>query len=301
MDKLVALRVFRQVVELGSFAAAARRLGLSPAAASKNISELERQLGARLMERTTRQMNLTEAGRLYYEQIARALDEIEEADGSLGPLQTEPRGVLRVSAPMTLTLTCLSASIPEFLERYPGITLDLRMDDRRVNLIEEGYDVAIRGVDQLQDTSLIARRLMPLRQVLCAAPTYLDRCGSPGAPEDVARHNCIQFSLSQHVDAWTFRKGGESIEVPVSGRYRVSSSLAVRDALLAGFGLALIPLVYVKEEIERGRLHVLLDQWATIGTMVYAVYPSRRHVGAKLRAFLDFVTARFREVDQEAA
>ncbi|QCI64813.1 LysR family transcriptional regulator [Phreatobacter stygius] len=289
MDHLTALKVFRQAVELGSFAEASRRLGLSPAAISKNISELESHLAARLLNRTTRRMSLTEAGSLYYAQVVRILDDLDEADRSLGPLQHMPSGTLRVSAPMTLTLMCLSAAIPGFLDRHPDLSLDLRMEDRRVDIVKEGYDLAIRGSDNIEDSSLIARKLMTLPHVVCGAPSYFERFGTPETPEDLRRHNAIKFTLSSHVDDWDFRRADRSVRVAVTGRYRVSSSLAVRDALRAGFGLSLVPRLYIREDLEQGRLRTVLDDWSAVETSIYAVYPSRRHVDAKLRAFLDFL------------
>ncbi|HEV2620375.1 MAG TPA: LysR family transcriptional regulator, partial [Acidobacteriaceae bacterium] len=245
MDRLTALNVFRHVVELGSFAAASRRLRLSPAAISKNVGELEAHLGVRLLHRTTRHMNLTEAGSLYYDQISGVLDDLDAADSSLGSLQQVPKGVLRISAPTTLTLlTPLSKAMPRFLERYPELSVDLRMDDRRVNIVEEGFDLAIRAVDSLGDSSLVSRKLMTTPHVVCGAPSYLDRFGAPVEPVDLRRHSCVQFSMSGHPDEWVFHRDDRSVRVPIAGRYRVTSSLAVRDALCAGFGLSLIPWVY---------------------------------------------------------
>ncbi|MCT7377812.1 LysR family transcriptional regulator [Chelativorans salis] len=289
MDRLTALKVFRHVVELGSFAEAARQLRLSPAAISKNVGELEANLAVRLLNRTTRRMSLTEAGSLYYDQVARILDELEEADSSLGPLQESPSGLLRVSAPVTLTLVCLSKALPGFLDRYLNLTLDLRLDDRRVNIVEEGFDIAIRASSSLEDSSLIARRLTTIPHVVCGAPSYLERSGTPARPEDLTHHSCIQFTLSGHANEWTFEKAGRQIRVPITGRYKVTSSLAVRDALRAGFGLSLIPWSYVREDVEQGRLRTVLDEWSAVALSVYAVYPSRRHVVPKVRAFLDFL------------
>lgn len=276
-------------MELGSFARAARHLGLSPAAISKNIGELEAHLGVLLLNRTTRRMSRTEAGARYYENVARILDELEEADTSLGPMQQMPSGLLRVTAPMTLTLTRLSAAMPKFLERYPKLTVDLQTESRRVNIVEEGFDIAIRISDNLIDSSLIAKKLMTMQAVVCGSPSYLERFGTPKAPDDLRDHNCIQFTLSAHVDEWEFRTGGRSVRVPINGRYKVTSSLAVRDALLAGFGLSLLPHLYVRDDIEQGRLQTVLDDWSAVETTVFAVYPSRRYVSAKVRAFLDFV------------
>ncbi len=286
---MTALTVFRTVVELGSFAAASRQLGLSPPAISKNVSELEAYLSARLINRTTRRMSLTEAGTLYFERVVRILDDLKEADGTLQAVQNTPSGLLRVSAPMTVTLIGLSDAIPKFLKRYPDLSLDLNLDDRRVNLVEEGYDIALRGSDSIEDSGLIARKLMTLDHVLCAAPSYFEAHGLPKKPSDLAQHNCIQFSLSDHSTVWTFRKGRQTEKVPVRGRYKVSSSLAIRDALREGFGLSLIPRMYVAEDVASGALVSALEDWTPDETSLYAVYPSRRYVVPKVRVFLDLL------------
>ena len=289
MDHLTALRVFRQVVERGGFAAASRQMGLSPAAVSKNIAELEAHLAARLLNRTTRRMSLTEAGARYYEQVARILDDLSEAEQSLGPLQQAPSGTLRVSAPMSLSLVRLSAAMPRFLQRYPQVSLDLNLEDRRIDIVKEGYDLAIRGTDRLEDSSLVARKLMTLDHVLCGAPAYFERHGVPASPLALRGMERVQFTLSGHADEWTFKRAGETERVPVRGRYRVSSSLAVRDALRAGFGVSLVPRVYVQQDLDSGALQAVLQDWKPDETYVYAVYPSRRHMVAKVRAFVDFL------------
>ncbi len=291
MDRLTALTVFRQVVAQGSFAAAGRRLGLSPAAVSKNVRELEAHLGVRLLNRTTRRMSLTEAGRLYAERVGQILDDLAEADRMLGPLQAAPGGLLRVSAPLTLSLTCLSPAVPGFLARHPHLSLDLRLEDRRVDIVQEGFDIAVRASDRLEDSSLVARRLAALPHVVCAAPSYLARRGVPRHPAELAGHELIQFSLSGHANEWRFRRGGEEVRLPVDGRYKAGSSLAVRDALLAGFGLSLIPRAYVAAALAGGQLQPLLEDWQGPETAVHAIYPSRRHLVPKVRVFLDFLVA----------
>lgn len=289
MDKLVALKVFRSVVEQGSFAKGARRVGLSPAAISKNIAELEAQLNVRLLNRTTRRMSLTEAGQIYYDQVARVLDDLQAADRSLGPLSERPSGLLRVSAPLTFTVTQLSARIIRFLETYPDLTLDLQLDDRRVDLITEGFDVAIRGIVRLEDSSLIVRKLTTLDMVVCASPDYLLRNGAPDNPMDLRQHNCIQFTLASHADEWTFTRGPQVLRVPISGRYKVTSSFAIHDALLHGFGIGMIPRQYIEADIRSGRLVTVLNDWKPTDTTVYITYPSRQHVLPKVRAFVDFL------------
>lgn len=293
MDRLTALTVFRHVVELGSFVEAGRRLGLSPPAISKNIAELEAHLGARLINRTTRRMALTEEGRIYLEHVTRGLDALAEADQALCPIKAAPSGTLRVSAPMTVTLTRLSAAIPSFLASYPDLRLDLHLDDRRVDIVREGFDLAIRCSDNLGDSSLIARKLAVMPHVLCAAPSYFAVHGEPETPSDLKAHAAVRFSLSGHADAWEFRKDGRIEKIAIDARYSVSSSLAVRDALRAGFGLSLIPRPYVEEDLREGRLQAVLGDWRTVETTLYAVYPSRQHLAPKIRTFLDFLIGTF--------
>jgi DNA-binding transcriptional LysR family regulator len=293
MDRYTALQVFRHVADLNSFAEAGRRLGLSPAAVSKNIAELEAHVGARLINRTTRRMSLTEEGRIYLEYVARGLDAFSEADQALCPIKTGPSGTLRVSAPMTVTLTRLSAAIPRFLSRYPELTLDLRLDDRRVDLIRDGFDLAIRGSDNLEDSSMIAKKLGSMPHVLCAAPSYFEAHGKPATPADLRSHNCVRFSLSGHADTWEFSKEGRTERVAIAARYSVTSSLAVRDALREGFGLSLMPYPYVENDLREGRLQSALEDWSTVETVLYAVYPSRQHLAPKIRVFLDFLVEEF--------
>jgi len=291
MDHLTALRVFRTAAATGSFAGAARQMGLSAAAVSKNIAELEAHLKVRLINRTTRQMSLTEAGSAYHERLSRILDELAEADAALAPMGSSPGGVLRVSAPLTFALTQLSPAVPEFMARHPNLRLELNLQDARVDIIGEGYDLAIRGSDRLEDSSLVARELMTMDHVLCGAPAYFAAFGRPQQPGDLKNHECVQFTLSGHANKWTFARAGRSVAVPIDGRYKVSSSIAVRDALLAGFGLSLVPRIYVETELASGRLEAVLEDWEADRTPIYAVYPSR-HLAAKTRAFVDFLVER---------
>lgn len=293
MDRYTALRVFRHVAELNSFAEAGRHLGLSPAAVSKNVAELEAHVGARLINRTTRRMALTPEGKTYLDHVTRGLDALAEADQALHATRSDPSGILRVSAPMSVTLTRLSTAIPGFLSRHPGINLDLQLDDRRVDIIREGFDLAIRGSDNLEDSSLVARKLATLPHVLCGAPSYFAAHGKPKTPADLKKHNCIRFSLSGHAHVWEFRKNGSTERIGPAGRYSVTSSLAVRDALCAGFGLSLIPRLYVERALGDGRLVPVLDDWSSVTTTLYAVYPSRQHLAPKIRVFVDFLVEEF--------
>jgi DNA-binding transcriptional LysR family regulator len=295
MDRFTALKAFRQVVESGSFAAAARHLGLSPAAISKNIGELEAHLGVRLLNRTTRRLSRTEAGAQYYDSVVQALDELGNAEAALAPLQSRPSGLLRIAAPATLTLIRLSAAMPRFLARYPELSVDLHTDSRQINLVEDGFDIAIRATDALVDSSLVARKLMAMQQVVCGSAAYFHRHGRPKHPRDLKRHNCLKSSLATDVDEWAFKKGTKRERVSVTGRFRATSSWVVRDAMRAGYGLSLVPRIYVKDDLEEGALETVLDDWTPVEYSVYAVYPSRQYVPAKVRAFLDFVVEELAE------
>lgn len=293
MDRFTALQVFRHVAELGSFAGAGRKLGLSPPAVSKNVAELEAHLGVRLINRTTRRMALTEEGRTYLEHVTRGLDALAEAETALSSVRASPSGTLRVSAPMTVTLMRFSEAIPEFLSRYPELKLDLHLDDRRVDIVREGFDLAIRGSSNLEDSSLIARKLGIMPHVLCAAPAYFEAHGKPLTPSDLKTMEHVRFPFGGNADVWEFSKDGRTERIPVEARYSVTSSLAVRDALRGGFGISLIPLPYVAGDLRDGRLQTALDDWATAEVTHYAVYPSRQHLAPKIRVFIDFLIRQF--------
>lgn len=293
MDRFTALRVFKHVVELNGFTAAARDLGLSNAAVSKNVNALEDHLGARLLTRTTRRMSLTEAGEAYYQRCARILEDLEEADAVVTSMSAAPRGLLRVTAPMSLGLIRLSGAIPTFLARYPEVKIDLTLDDRVVDLIDGGYDIALGTRSALQDSSLVSRRLGPLPRVVCATPSYLERHGVPETPQDLAHHRCLLFSLMPSPREWSFRREGMEETVHVDGPYSVNSSLTIREALLQSVGITLIPRAYVEDALVNGTLVTVLDDWQPSEQSVYAIFPSARYLSPKVRAFIDFLVGRF--------
>ncbi|KQT52488.1 MULTISPECIES: LysR family transcriptional regulator [unclassified Aureimonas] len=290
MDQLTALKVFRAAARSGSFAEASRKLGLSAGAISKNISELEAHLRVRLFNRTTRRRSLTEAGSAYLGQIEQALDALDRADETIRLLSDRPAGTLRVAAPLSLSLVCFSRIVPRFLSAYPDVSLLLDLDDRKVDLVEGGYDMAIRGSDRLEDSSLMARALTDLPHVVCAAPAYLAKREAPSSPEDLPRHDCLRYTLSDRANEWVFTREGETRRIAVTGRFQTTSSLAIREALLEGLGVGLLPLPYVAADLAEGRLVRLLGDWTLPTATVYAIYPSRHHVSPKLRAFIEIIT-----------
>lgn len=294
MDRFSAINVFRRVVELGAFSAAARDLGLSNAAVSKMVKELEADLGAQLIVRTTRSLSLTDVGEAYYQRITNVLEDLSEADDAVRSSSENPQGRLRVSAPMSLGLTVLSKALPTFAEEYPALDIDLVMSDAYVDLIEGGFDLAIRG-GQLEDSSLRARKLMDLDRIVCAAPNYLEREGRPSSPSDLPGHAALIFSYSASPNLWRLEKDGVREEVAVSRRFRANSSLAIRDAALQGLGLALLPLVYVDDALRRGQLVDALPGWKGEPQAVYAVYPAHRETSRKLRLFIDFLIEAFEQ------
>ncbi len=289
------MHAFRRVIELGSFRAAARDLGRSNAAVSKQVSDLEVELGATLIARTTRRLALTEIGQAYYERCARILDDLTETETAVASLQAAPRGLLRVNAPMSFSLLHLSRALPAYIQRYPDVRVDLVMNDRAVDLLEEGFDIAVRVRTSLPDSSLIARRLAPVRRVLCAAPAYLEQYGCPEQPEELVRHRCLIYSLSTSPTEWTFDRSGtsEPLTVRVLPYFTANSSIALREALLAGSGIALVPTFVVGQDIREGQLRTVLPAFEIRPHTMYALYPSARHLSPKVRSCVDFLVERY--------
>jgi len=293
VDQFTAMKVFRRVVELEGFSAAARDLGLSNAAVSKNVSELEAELGVRLLTRTTRRSSVTEAGEAYYRRCVRVLEELDEARDEVAELANTPRGTLRITAPVSFGLTHLSPVIPAFLERYPSLKLDLVLNDRVVDLVDEGFDLALRGGGELSDSGLVVRKLAPIRRVVCSAPAYFESRPVPKQPSDLAEHECLIYSLSSSPRQWTFVHDGGELTVRVDGRYHVNSSIALKHAALAGLGLGLIPTYLVGPELRRGELVAVLPRFRPAPQSLYALHPHRQYVPHKTRSFIDFLSATF--------
>lgn len=292
MDSLTDIAVFNQVVESGSFTAAAERLSLSKGVVSKYVSRLEQRLGARLLNRTTRRLSLTEVGRAFHDRSRRALQEIEDAEIEVSRMQGEPRGVLRINAPMSFGVLHVAPAIPEFLAAYPELSVDMHLDDRKVDVIEGGFDVSIR-ISDLPDSSLIARRVGPCRHVVVASPDYLARHGPPRHPSELAAHNIIAYQYQASAHEWHFQAQGEApVRVSVSGSIQMNNSLALRAALLNGAGITRTPTFVVGRDVQEGALQPLLTSYATLEVSIYLVYPQRQHLAPKVRAFVDFMQNR---------
>ncbi len=287
MNEFGAIPVFVAVVENDGFSAASRVLGISKSAVSKRINQLENHLGVRLLHRTTRKLSLTEAGERYFEHAAQALTAAGQAEDAVTELQGEPQGKLKISSPMSFGRLHVAPLIPIFTQRYPKILIDLVMDDRNIDLVAEGFDLAIRSGDMPAST-LIARKLAPLRQVLCASPDYIDRYGMPVTPSELSERNCILFSYSGDANEWTLKKGGKSEAVLVSGSYRVNNSEAILVALREGIGIGRLPTFVAGPDLREGNLVRILESYQIPDHTFYAVFPERQYLPAKVRAFLDF-------------
>jgi DNA-binding transcriptional LysR family regulator len=292
MDKLDAMNAFAKVVAAGSYAEAARRLGLTRSAVSKAVMELEQLLGARLLDRTTRRVAPTEAGRAYYERCIAILADVEETEIQIARLHDAPRGVLKVNAPMSFGTRYLGGAVADFMARYPDLKIELILNDRVIDPLEEGVDVTVR-IGVLADSSLIARRLAPARLVLAAAPAYLETHRAPQTPEDLAKHDCLTYGHMTAVQRWTLTRDGTAIAVPVTSRLCSNNGDVLREAALSGNGIANLPTFLIGPDIAAGRLKVVLAETPPAPLGIFALYAPNRYLAAKTRVFIDFLSERF--------
>jgi DNA-binding transcriptional LysR family regulator len=292
MDHLTGMAVFAKVVETGTFTGAAQAMGLSKGAVSKQIAKLEDRLGARLLNRTTRRSSLTEVGAAFYERCRRIVAEAEEAELAVTRLHAEPRGTLRVNLPMSFGMIHMADALPDFMAAYPEISLDVTLDDRVVNVVDEGYDVVIRITD-LPDSSLIARRIAPFRIATCASSAYWDAHGRPKHPGDLRNHACLLYSYLSNLNEWRYRGPDGPFAVRVDGPMRGNNGDLLRAAAVAGLGVVRSPTFIVGCDLVEGRLEQVLAEYEDDDRGIYAVYPHNRHLSAKVRAFVDFMATRF--------
>jgi LysR family transcriptional regulator for bpeEF and oprC len=294
MDKLQAMEVFVQVVDAGGFTRAAEQMHMPKATVSTLIQALENALSVKLLNRTTRQVNVTADGAAYYEHCRRILADIRDTEDSLSRTHASPSGRLRVEVPSGLGQRVIIPALPDFYRRYPGIAMEMGCGDRPVHLIEEGVDCAVRG-GALPDSTLIARRIGILHFITCAAPSYLAQHGRPAHPDELAAHECINYILSssKQVLAWDFERAGESLRSTLPGRFAVNNSEALMMAGLAGLGIMQLPSFLVDDYLRGGQLERVLDDWDTDPVPLHVVYPQSRHLSATVRAFVEWVSELF--------
>jgi DNA-binding transcriptional LysR family regulator len=292
MNTLSRMETFARVAEARSFSVAARRLGLSKGAVSKAIAALEGELGSRLLNRSTRNVTLTEAGELFLRSCQSIVAEAESAERAVRELSDTPRGLLRVNTSTAFAARWLAPALPAFFERHAGVQVELDGDDAYVDAAHGGWDVVIR-FGRLVDSGLITRRLAHMRGVLAAAPAYLARRGVPRRPEDLREHDCVTYSMSSPADRWTLVKKRQRVTVRVGGHLRTNHDGATVAALVAGQGIGALPMFAVADELRRGQLQIVLPGWEHPTTVMHALMPPARAGTAKVRAFVDFLVERF--------
>lgn len=292
MDTIDGMRTFLAVVTEGSFSRAAERLNMSPQLVSKYVAQLEARLGARLLNRSTRRLSITEVGQAYFERCGDVLADIDEMESAVGDATTAARGTLRINAPMSFGTLHLSRAIADYQCEQPEVAVDLTLDDRVVDIVSEGYDMAIR-IGRLHESSLIARKLAPIRLVVCASPDYIAEHGVPSTPEELKDYECLRYTLSSYSDRWRFQDNAETLDVRVTGKFSASNGDAIRLAAIAGRGLALQPTFIVGEDISAGRLQLVLGDYEVEPMGLYAVYAHRKYLSGKVRTFVDFLDGYF--------
>ncbi len=293
MDRFQGINAFAKVVETGSFVRAAERLGVSVSAVSRQVSELEAHLDARLLNRTTRRLSLTESGRVFYERSIQLLADLDEAEQSASAGAVKPRGTLRISCGTTFGARHLAPAIAEFIARFPAMRFDVELSDRATDLVDEGFDAAVR-IGAIGSQNLVGRKVGETRLVCCASPDYLARHGEPKSPEELSAHACLTYEYALLKNVWPFRdQDGRDRSIKVTGPVHANSGRFLAALAVAGVAIVIEPDFVVRPEVQAGRLVPILRRFEVPPGNIYVVYPSRRHLSAKVRAFTDFLSARF--------
>ena len=300
MDRIRSLTALIAVVETGSFVAAAQRMHSSKAAVSRYVQELETYLGVRLLQRSTRRIALTEAGRDYYQRTRQILSDLDDADSAIGANNSCLIGHIRINAPLSFGTRYLAPLWAEFMERHPAITLDIELTDRRIDLLEEGFDLAIR-IGNLADSSLVSRRLADSHAVICAAPAYIEKYGLPDTPEALSQHQVISFSYLPTGDVWHFQSAtGETRTVTLKPRMHTNNGETIRAVVMAGQGIAMQPIFEICGDLQEGRLVTILPDWYGPTFGIHAVYPSRKHLSLKVKILIDYLAEKLAGTEWQA-
>lgn len=299
MDRFSAMKVFVRIVETGGLSATARDLGTTQPSVSRQLRALERRLDTQLLRRSTRAVSLTEVGRAYYEDCKRILADVDMTEGNLGSMRTSLRGTLKVNTSVALGVDCVAPLAYAFQQRHPDLAVDLTLNERFVDLVEDGIDVAIR-FGPIRDESMVARPLVSTRRLTVAAPAYLRRHGAPGQPEELPSHVCVAFNYAPATE-WSYHGPQGEVRVKVASVFRSNNGHAIRGAILAGLGIGWLPEALVHEQLQAGKLEALLPGYAMSPIEVHAVYSSARHVPIKVRAFLEYLEQRFKRLPGFAA
>lgn len=294
MNNLTGMMIFAQVVQSGSFSKAADALGMSKSSVSKKVTFLEDRLGVRLLNRTTRKLSLTEVGQVFFERCERIMSEAEEAELAITRLQDEPRGHLKISAPVSFGIKHLGKPLATFMSKHEDLSVEVSLNDRFVDIVEDGFDMAIR-IGRLPDSSLIAKKIGVCRLLVVAAPSYLEKYGRPMHPHDLEDHKCLSYTLSRRAGHWPFIEDGKALSVKVDGEIKVNNGDLARDMTIAGAGIAYSPSFIIGPDVRKGSVEVLLEEFEPDPYNIYAVYPHNRHLSAKVRLFVDFLKGWFNQ------
>lgn len=297
MDRLSAMNLYCQIIETGQLSLAADHLNLSKGAVSKQLAKLEAHLGGRLLNRTTRQLTPTEAGIAFYERTKLILESVEEAECVVSGLTAEPRGTLKINAPMSFGIQYMGKLLAKYQQEYPKVIIDISLSDRQIDLVEEGYDLALR-IATLKDSSLIARRLAACHIVMCASPDYLHQYGEPQTPNDLKNHQCIRYAYSDSMKYWVLEnREGKKKQVMINSPLSSNNGNLICDAMVHGMGIAPLPTFIVGNAIRKGEAKIILDDWRPQTEDMSLLYPSSKHLSAKVRAFVDMAVEHFKPLD----
>ena len=294
MDRLSAMQLYCYIVEAGQLSIAADQLNLSKGTVSKQLAKLEAHLGGRLLNRTTRRLTPTEAGVAFYERAKQILESVDEAECAVSGLTAEPRGTLKINAPMAFGARYLGVLLAEYQNKYPQVNINISLHDRQVDVVDEGYDLVLR-IASLEDSSLRARRLAPCKIILCASPAYLEKYGEPKTPEALKKHQCLLYTYNDSSKYWTLQNAtAKKKQIPVNGPLLANNGDLICDAMLGGMGVASLPTFIVGNAIKTGDAKVILPEWQPESSDISLLYPSSKHLSAKVRAFIDMAVEHFK-------